>query len=150
MSEPSIECQYFKHIAEYSVAACRECRYAVWPDQIEGQLQEQHKISRKEAETVGEQIRSWAGLIQYPSELEVPSSICYSASSERKLLLHKLMCIALSAVVIALCRAIRVVCLHDVSMNVLGVEGADQGEKEPSHHHVAPGMPLPHELSQYS
>jgi hypothetical protein len=75
MSEPSIECQYFKHIAEYSVAACRECRYAVWPDQIEGHLQEQHKISRKEAETVGEQIRSWAGLIQYPSELEIPSNI---------------------------------------------------------------------------
>jgi hypothetical protein len=73
---------------------------------------------------------------------------CYSASSERKLLLHKLMCIALSVVVIALCRAIRVVCLHDVSMIVIGVEGADQGEEVPSHHHVAPGMSLPHELSQ--
>jgi hypothetical protein len=58
------------------------------------------------------------------------------------------MSIVLSAVVIALCRAIRVVCLHDVSMPVIGVEGADQGEEEPSHHHVAPGMPLPHELSQ--
>jgi hypothetical protein len=51
--------------------------------------------------------------------------ICYSASSKRKLLLHKLMCIVLSAVVIALCRAIRVVCLHDVSMIAIGVEGAD-------------------------
>jgi hypothetical protein len=50
---------------------------------------------------------------------------CYSASSERKLLLHKLMCIITSAVVIALCRVIRVVCLHDVSMIALGVEGAD-------------------------
>jgi hypothetical protein len=50
---------------------------------------------------------------------------CYSASSERKLLLHKLMCIVISAVVIALCRAIRVVCLHDVSMIAIGVEGAD-------------------------
>jgi hypothetical protein len=57
------------------------------------------------------------------------------------------MCIVLSAVVIALYRAIRVVCLHDVSMIVLGVEGADQGEEEPSHHHVAPGMSLPYELS---
>jgi hypothetical protein len=76
-------------------------------------------------------------------------SICYSASSERKLLLHKLMCIVLSDVVIALCRAIRVVCLHDVSMLAIGVEGADQGEEEPSHHHVAPGMSLPHKPSQY-
>jgi hypothetical protein len=76
-------------------------------------------------------------------------SLCYSASSERKLLLHKLMCIVISAVVIALCKAIRMVCLHDVSMIAIGVEGADQGEEEPSHHHVARGMSLPHEPSQY-
>jgi hypothetical protein len=62
--------------------------------------------------------------------------------------MHKLMCIVLSAVVIALCRAIRVVCLHDVSMIAIGVEGADQGGEEPSHHHVAPGLFLPHEPSQ--
>jgi hypothetical protein len=73
---------------------------------------------------------------------------CYSASSERKLLVHKLMCIVLSGVVIALCRAIRVVCLHDVSMIAIGVEGANQGEEGPSHHHVAPGMPLPHKPSK--
>jgi hypothetical protein len=62
--------------------------------------------------------------------------------------MHELMCIVLDAVVIALCRAIRVVCLHDVSMIAIGVEGADQGEAEPSHHHVAPGMSLPYEPSQ--
>jgi hypothetical protein len=45
------------------------------------------------------------------------------------------MCILLSvAVVIDLYRAIRVVCLHDVCMIVIGVEGADQGKEEPSHH----------------
>ncbi|KAG9382309.1 DUF3505 domain containing protein [Pyrenophora tritici-repentis] len=70
MSKPSIECQYFEHVPEHSVAACRECRYAVWPDQIEGHLQKQHKVSYKEAEAVGQQVRSWAGLVQYPSELE--------------------------------------------------------------------------------
>jgi hypothetical protein len=53
--------------------------------------------------------------------------------------MHELMCIVLSAVVIALCRAIREVCLHNVSMIAIGVEGADQGEEEPTHHHVAPG-----------
>ncbi|KAG9375709.1 hypothetical protein A1F94_013658 [Pyrenophora tritici-repentis] len=73
MSKPSIECQYFEHVPEHSVAACRECRYAVWPDQIEGHLQKQHKVSYKEAEAVGQQVRSWAGLVQYPSELEVPT-----------------------------------------------------------------------------
>jgi hypothetical protein len=39
--------------------------------------------------------------------------------------MHKLMCIVLSAVVIALSRTIRVACLHDVSMIAIGVEGAD-------------------------
>jgi hypothetical protein len=61
--------------------------------------------------------------------------------------MNKLMCLVLSAVVIALCRAIRVVCLHDVSMIVIGVEGADQGKEEPSSHHVAPGMSLPQQPS---
>jgi hypothetical protein len=61
--------------------------------------------------------------------------------------MHKLMCIVLSAVVIALYRAIRVVCLHNVSMIAIGVEGANQGEEEPSHYHVAPRMSLPHEPS---
>jgi hypothetical protein len=75
MSEHNIACQYFEQVTEYSVAACRECRYAVWPDQIEGHLQGQHKVSRKQAEIVGEQIRSWAGLVQYPSELEVPRPV---------------------------------------------------------------------------
>jgi hypothetical protein len=81
------------------------------------------------------------------NQLPADHTWSYSASSERKLLLHKLMCIVLSAVVIALCRAIRVVYLHNVSMIVISVEGADQGEEEPSHHHVAPGMSLPHEPS---
>jgi hypothetical protein len=75
MSTSTINCEYFEHIAEYSIAACRECRYAVWPDQIEGHLQGQHKVSYKKAEIVGEQVRNWAGLIQYPSELEVPGGV---------------------------------------------------------------------------
>jgi hypothetical protein len=69
------KCRYFEHVPEYSVAACQECRYAVWPNQIEGHLQEQHKTSRKEAEVVGQQVRSWTSLTQYPSELEIPSGI---------------------------------------------------------------------------
>jgi hypothetical protein len=63
--------------------------------------------------------------------------------------MHKLMCIALSAVVTALGRVIRVVCLHNVSIIVIGVESADQGKEEPSHHYVAPRMSLPHEPSHY-
>ena len=58
MPEDDIVRQYFEHVAEYRVAACRECQYAVWPGQIKGHLQGQYKVSRKQAEIVGEQIRS--------------------------------------------------------------------------------------------
>jgi hypothetical protein len=43
--------------------------------------------------------------------------------------MYKLMCIILSAVVIAFCRAIRVVCLHDVSLMYTCLESA-HGERE--------------------
>jgi hypothetical protein len=44
--------------------------------------------------------------------------------------MHMLMCIVLSAIVMALYRAIRVVCLHDVSMIAIGVESAYGGREE--------------------
>jgi hypothetical protein len=75
MAEASRACQYFRHLAEYQVAVCKECQYAVWPDQIEGHLQEQHKVKRREASAIGSEIRSWAGVMQYPSEFVAPSSI---------------------------------------------------------------------------
>jgi hypothetical protein len=75
MAEASIASQYFYYLAEYQVAVCKECQYAVWPDQIEGHLQEQHKIKRKDASKVGIEVRSWAGVIQYPSEFVAPSQV---------------------------------------------------------------------------
>jgi hypothetical protein len=40
------------------------------------------------------------------------------------------------------------VCLHDVSMIPVGVEGAHQEEEEPSHHHVVQETSLPRKPSQ--
>src|SRR6185369_1205307 len=75
MADTGLECRYFEHLVEYKLAICRECRYAVWPDQVEGHLHDQHKISRKKAGFVGEIVRDWPGLIRYPSELELPSGV---------------------------------------------------------------------------
>ncbi|KAF2748568.1 hypothetical protein M011DRAFT_391054, partial [Sporormia fimetaria CBS 119925] len=66
---------YFEHLVEYAVAVCKECRYAVWPDQIEGHLQKQHKTLSEEARKVSKGIHCWAGLIRYPSEMELPKCI---------------------------------------------------------------------------
>jgi hypothetical protein len=49
--------------------------------------------------------------------------------------MHMLMCIVLSAVVIALCRAIRVVCLYDVSMIAIGLQSL-QGESTRTQHYL--------------
>ena len=73
MSREDFEHQYFEHLAEYQVAVCRECRYAVWPDQIEGHVQKRHKQPQKKAKAIGDAVRGWADLLQYPSELEIPS-----------------------------------------------------------------------------
>jgi hypothetical protein len=75
MAESSIACPYFYHLAEYQVAVCKECQYAVWPDQIEGHLQEEHKIKRKDASNIGLEVRSWPGVVQYPIEFTAPSTI---------------------------------------------------------------------------
>jgi hypothetical protein len=75
MAEASIACRYFNHLPEFQVAVCKECRYAVWPDQIEGHLQAQHKVKRKEASEVGSEVRSWPGVTQYPGEFVAPSQI---------------------------------------------------------------------------
>jgi superfamily II DNA helicase RecQ len=75
MDETSISCQYFEHLAEYSLAICLECRHSVWPSQIEGHLKTIHHIGCKQANIISEAVRTWAGLIQYPSELEMPSSV---------------------------------------------------------------------------
>ena len=74
MSARGVENRYFEHLAEYQIVVCRECRYAVWPDQIEGHLQKQHKKSLKSAQAVDNAVRQWPNLPQYPSELEIPSN----------------------------------------------------------------------------
>jgi superfamily II DNA helicase RecQ len=75
MTEVGVENRYLEHLVEYQVAICKECRYGIWPDHIQGHLQGIHKVSCKDAESAGKMVRSWPGLVRYPSELELPSGI---------------------------------------------------------------------------
>ena len=45
------------------------------PSQVKSHLQRAHRVSRKQAESIAEDIASWAGLVEYASELEVPSQV---------------------------------------------------------------------------
>ncbi|KAL1641350.1 hypothetical protein SLS61_010138 [Didymella pomorum] len=49
--------------------------HGVLPSQVKSHLQRAHPVKRKQAESVAEEVSSWTGLIQYGSELEVPSQI---------------------------------------------------------------------------
>jgi uncharacterized C2H2 Zn-finger protein len=75
MTKNSVAGEYFEHLAEYALAVCRKCRHGILPSQVKSHLQHAHRAKRKEAEGVAEEVSSWAGLIQYASELEVPSQI---------------------------------------------------------------------------
>ncbi len=75
MTESSIAGEYFEHLVKYALAVCKKCRHGVLPSQVKSHLQRAHTVKRKQAEVIADKISSWAGLIEYASELEVPSQI---------------------------------------------------------------------------
>jgi hypothetical protein len=75
MAETDIELQHFKHLAEYSVAICKECRHGMLPSHMKSYLQYTHKVKHKQAEDIAERVHSWAELIEYASEIQVPSHV---------------------------------------------------------------------------
>ena len=67
---------YFERLDRFPVVVCRQCRYAVWPDQIEGHLRRAHRhVAHRMARRLGDEVRSWPEIMIYPSQLEVPASI---------------------------------------------------------------------------
>ena len=67
---------YFQHINEWQVVVCKTCQYAVWPTQVEGHLRnKQHRMSRKQATTISEEVQQWPGIVPFPGEFEVPGFV---------------------------------------------------------------------------
>jgi hypothetical protein len=75
MVEADIKFQYFEHLAEYSIAICKECRHGMLPNHIKSHLQRAHKVKYKWAEDMAARVRSWPGTIEYTSEIQVPSQV---------------------------------------------------------------------------
>jgi hypothetical protein len=75
MAETDVELQHFEHLAPYSIAICKECRHSVLPSHIKSYLQHAHKVKQKRAEDIAESVRSWLGLVEYASEIQVPSQV---------------------------------------------------------------------------
>jgi RecQ family ATP-dependent DNA helicase len=75
MAESNVAGEHFAHLVEYALAVCKECRHGVLPSQIKSHVQRAHPAKRKQAKVIAEEVGSWAGLIQYAGELEVPSQV---------------------------------------------------------------------------
>ena len=45
------------------------------PSYIKSHLQRAHKVKQKQAENIAERVGSWAGLVEYASEIQVPSQV---------------------------------------------------------------------------
>ena len=75
IAETDIDFQHFEHLAEYSIAICKECRHGVLPSYIKSHLQRMHRVKHKQAEEIAERVGSWPGLIEYASELQEPSQV---------------------------------------------------------------------------
>jgi hypothetical protein len=44
----------------------------VLPSYIKSYLQRAHKVKQKQAKEIAERVRSWLGLMEYASEIQVP------------------------------------------------------------------------------
>ena len=55
---------------------CKECQYAVWPDQVKGHLQrKQHRVAIIEASKAGNDVQQWPGVARFPSEFQMPTYV---------------------------------------------------------------------------
>ena len=67
---------HFQHLTEWEVIVCKECKYAVWPRQVAGHLtNRQHKMPRKQAIGISDEIEQWHGIAQFPGEFEIPKYV---------------------------------------------------------------------------
>src|ERR1700691_1489384 len=72
--------QYFFQIHELGLIVCKECKYAVWPADIDSHLYGlNHQVKKQErkevVDAVQEWIPGWQELVIDPSELDVPQVI---------------------------------------------------------------------------
>ena len=65
-----------EHVSNWQVIVCKQCRCAVWPSEVAAHLtNKQQSRTQKSANSIGEEVEQWQGVIQYPSGFDVPSFV---------------------------------------------------------------------------
>src|SRR5256885_308184 len=71
--------EYFMHLPQYRMMACKECRYAVLPSQVDRHLASaKHRIPAAHRRAIHDEIQAWPRLFQTEADLEqfhVPASV---------------------------------------------------------------------------
>lgn len=54
----AIASDHFDHLVGWQVVVCKECRHAVWPEEVRGHLHgKQHGIPKQEASAVADEVQ---------------------------------------------------------------------------------------------
>jgi superfamily II DNA helicase RecQ len=65
--------EYFVQLPQFGLLICRECKYAVWPDQIDRHLRgNRHELQVKIRRRIISEIESWTNLIQNRLDFKPP------------------------------------------------------------------------------
>lgn len=84
--------EHFQHLHEWQVIVCKQCRHAVWPQEVQSHLQGgQHRMSIKRAQAIAMEVREWPGVIHCKTDLIVPNYV-YNPIAEIPLYTDGLQC----------------------------------------------------------
>jgi superfamily II DNA helicase RecQ len=66
----------FFHLQRYRMIVCVECKFAVWPGEVDSHLRGgHHRIKKGDREAIQQELQTWGDLITQPSELQLPVEI---------------------------------------------------------------------------
>ena len=58
ITKSSIAGKCFKHLVEYALAVCKECKHSVLPSQVKSHVQRAHPAKRKQAKLIADKVSS--------------------------------------------------------------------------------------------
>jgi superfamily II DNA/RNA helicase len=68
--------QLFSRLEAYGLIVCKECKYAVWPAEVDSHLSgPHHRIEKKNRRHIQQVIQSWEGLITGEEDLKLPDRL---------------------------------------------------------------------------
>ncbi len=66
----------FSYLVGYGVIVCKECKYAVWPPEVDSHLANvRHRMAKATRQRIQREVQQWEGLVTSDNELDLPITI---------------------------------------------------------------------------